>query len=189
MDCDFCQMRGNVGFCVECQKLLCEECGKTCAECRKMVCPEHAGTTPHGRILCPACMEERRKKREQGKAAESTNFEDLDETVAHARKAVEAEPEEDRLLTESGYQARAPWARSLRSLVPAVVGLWVCFRYPTFGVIVQPWLSAVMIAFCIIAALWALHGLRSDRLRGRKALNVLGLALAFLLLVGAVYAL
>jgi hypothetical protein len=195
MDCDFCQIRSNVGFCVECHKLLCEECGKTCAECRKTVCPDHAETTRRGRVLCPACMEERRRKREEGErrkegeAAESNSFENLDDSASRAKKTLEEEPEEDRILTVSGYRARAPWARSFRSLVPAVAGMAVGLRYPVFRSIVQPWLSGIMILFCVIAALWALHGLRSESLRGHRALNLIGLALALLLLVGAVYTL
>lgn len=189
MDCDFCQIRGNVGFCIECKRLLCEECGKTCAECRKMVCPDHAETTSHGRALCPACMEERRKKREEAKAGESTRFGDLDDTAARAQRTLEEKPDEDRLLTASGYRSRAPWARSLRSLVPAAIGLAICLRYPAFGVVLQPWLSGIMVFFCAVAAFWAWRGLRSENLRGHKALNLMGLALAFLLFVGAVYAL
>ncbi|MEA3366250.1 MAG: ATP-binding protein, partial [Candidatus Hydrogenedentes bacterium] len=58
MKCEVCGVRSAVGYCVECKKLLCEECAETCANCGGLICPEHVRDTG-SRLLCPACMRER----------------------------------------------------------------------------------------------------------------------------------
>jgi hypothetical protein len=63
MVCDVCGTRSSEGFCVACQKLLCEECGETCVLCDRKVCPECASTSRSGKIVCPECMGERQRKR------------------------------------------------------------------------------------------------------------------------------
>ncbi len=68
MVCDICQTRNPAGFCISCQKMLCEECGKLCEECGKMICPECLNTTRKGRLLCSSCLEEIRVKKQKAKA-------------------------------------------------------------------------------------------------------------------------
>lgn len=61
MKCDFCGVRSSVGFCVECKKLLCEECAETCANCGGLICHDHVRETAYRR-LCPSCMRERNEQ-------------------------------------------------------------------------------------------------------------------------------
>ena len=68
MVCDICKTRNPGGFCVACQKMLCEECSTQCEECAKMVCPECLVTTRSGRAFCPKCVEELKAKRAEAKA-------------------------------------------------------------------------------------------------------------------------
>jgi len=58
MKCEWCGVHGSVGFCVECKKLLCEDCAETCGNCGGAICHEHVRETAYRR-LCPACMRER----------------------------------------------------------------------------------------------------------------------------------
>lgn len=65
MECSVCQVRSQVGFCKNCERLLCEVCGIPCDRCKKLVCRTHRDTTPGGRNLCPECMEQRNARRAQ----------------------------------------------------------------------------------------------------------------------------
>lgn len=65
MQCLVCGVRSSVGYCVECQRLVCEDCGQTCQECGRLVCRDHLHETPHSRLLCIKCMERRDEAFEQ----------------------------------------------------------------------------------------------------------------------------
>jgi len=59
MECSVCNTRSSIGYCVECQSLLCEECAVTCQGCGKLICRDHVHETPHNRRLCIKCYAER----------------------------------------------------------------------------------------------------------------------------------
>ena len=54
MQCEVCGMRGSVGACAVCQKMVCEVCGQVCPRCGAVFCDRHqALDTPDG--LCNRC--------------------------------------------------------------------------------------------------------------------------------------
>jgi hypothetical protein len=102
MVCDICKTRNPAGFCIACQKMLCEECSNQCGECGKMVCPECLVTTRSGRMLCRNCVEELKAKRAEAKAK-----------GAPAPEAVEAEGEEFPIPEPLPRVQVRPWVASL----------------------------------------------------------------------------
>jgi hypothetical protein len=140
MVCDICKTRNPSGFCISCQKMLCEECSKLCEECGKMVCPDCAVTTRDGRVLCPNCVEELKAKRAKAKAKAAAGQE-------------EAEGEEEIFpVPEAVPRVRIrPWVASL-SL--AALGVFLSLLFYALG-------GAVHISVFIVAVLgfaWGLVG-------------------------------
>lgn len=58
MICECCDLRSSVGFCAECGKLVCEECGAKCEACGRLMCPAHIAGPASFRRVCPQCLEE-----------------------------------------------------------------------------------------------------------------------------------
>lgn len=56
MECAECGVRSAVGYCNECETLLCEVCGRTCERCGKVACRGHLQRTSSGRTICVACV-------------------------------------------------------------------------------------------------------------------------------------
>lgn len=56
MECGDCAIRSSVGYCHECEMLLCEECSRTCERCQKTVCKSHIQRTSSGRRICVSCV-------------------------------------------------------------------------------------------------------------------------------------
>ena len=111
MICEICQTRNPAGFCVTCEKALCEECSSQCEECGKMACPECVDTTRRGKLLCSNCMEERRAKKAESRA----------KVKAGAAPAEGEVPEEEEEFPEPVRRLQVrPWVASL-----ALVGLGV----------------------------------------------------------------
>lgn len=63
MECAQCGIRSSVGFCHECEMLLCEVCGHQCERCHKTVCRSHIQRTSSGRNVCVSCVVENYEKR------------------------------------------------------------------------------------------------------------------------------
>lgn len=54
MQCETCGMRGSIGGCAVCQKMVCEVCGHICPRCGAVFCDRHTALdTPDG--LCKRC--------------------------------------------------------------------------------------------------------------------------------------
>ncbi|MBI2431248.1 MAG: hypothetical protein HYV26_00025 [Candidatus Hydrogenedentes bacterium] len=83
MECSVCKVRSTIGYCKECQRVLCEVCSIPCDRCKKLLCRVHRQRTPGGRNLCAECMAHRNARRaqqEQEKASkkeETFSFQDL----------------------------------------------------------------------------------------------------------------
>ncbi|MBX3180720.1 MAG: hypothetical protein KF886_25515 [Candidatus Hydrogenedentes bacterium] len=58
-------MRSAVGYCHECEILLCEVCGNECDRCHKTVCRSHIQRTSSGRNICVSCVVANYDKRAQ----------------------------------------------------------------------------------------------------------------------------
>jgi hypothetical protein len=56
MQCAECGVRSAVGYCGECETLLCEVCGRTCSQCGKVACRSHLQRTSSGRNICVSCV-------------------------------------------------------------------------------------------------------------------------------------
>jgi hypothetical protein len=56
MECAECGVRSAVGYCGECETLLCEVCGRTCSQCGKIACRSHLQRTSSGRNICVSCV-------------------------------------------------------------------------------------------------------------------------------------
>lgn len=54
MICEVCDIRSSEGFCVECETLLCDQCGERCGDCGKFICPKHVFEL-EARALCFNC--------------------------------------------------------------------------------------------------------------------------------------
>ena len=52
-----------MGFCHECEILLCEVCGNQCERCHKTVCRSHIQRTSSGRNVCVSCVVDNYEKR------------------------------------------------------------------------------------------------------------------------------
>ncbi|MCF6286162.1 MAG: hypothetical protein L3K26_13370 [Candidatus Hydrogenedentes bacterium] len=51
-----CKIRSSVGFCHECDMLLCEVCSHTCERCGTTVCKSHIQRSKSGRRICVSCV-------------------------------------------------------------------------------------------------------------------------------------
>lgn len=55
MECSICNTRSSIGYCPDCQKLLCEECSVTCAQCGILLCEDHRSRVGDEIYLCHRC--------------------------------------------------------------------------------------------------------------------------------------
>lgn len=118
MECSECNVRSSVGFCHECEMLLCEVCSHRCDRCHKSFCRSHIQRTSSGRSICVSCVvanydkrakqskelrERRAERAELGRkkrnartgASEGFSFESLtkdEEPLPAAREEPPAEP-------------------------------------------------------------------------------------------------
>lgn len=63
MECAQCGVRSSIGYCHECEILLCEVCGNRCERCHKTVCRSHIQRTSSGRNICVSCVVANYEKR------------------------------------------------------------------------------------------------------------------------------
>ena len=190
MECHVCEVRSSVGFCAECQQLLCETCGVPCDTCGKISCPEHVHETRSGKRLCKGCYDERRGKREQKKAAAAAKH---DKQEGDAAPADDAEAEGDAIdeaLVVSAPLPIQPWQMSMYIAVAGLVIVLLMLVFPSLrriplgGTNYIPTTLVVMI-FPILSFVWAGLGLYKDEyFRDRSrcfigiGLSVVGAALA-----------
>lgn len=128
-------MRSSVGYCVDCNDLLCEHCGIPCDGCSKLVCPKHVNETSHGRELCTGCWEERRARRKHREHREHVpSFQELAGTGAYkkADKGKQKDEEIDRteLLSVGAYKPPPKWAYALAFIFFGISGIIVLACVP-----------------------------------------------------------
>ncbi len=56
MECSVCKTRSSIGYCPDCQQLLCETCGVACADCGVMLCEAHR-VSYQGVHVCRRCAQ------------------------------------------------------------------------------------------------------------------------------------
>lgn len=95
MECAECGIRSAVGYCGECETLLCEVCGRTCTQCGKIACRSHLQRTSSGRNICVSCVVQHYDKRaRQSKERRERRAEEVamgGKTKKHHRHASESE--------------------------------------------------------------------------------------------------
>ena len=167
MICEICKTRNPAGFCVTCEKALCEECSSQCQECGKLVCPECQATTRSGKMLCSNCMEERRANKAASRAKAKAS-------VAPAEGEV---PEEEEFPEPVRRVQVRPWAASL-----ALVGLGVLLSL--FFVWAGGAVHWSVLFLPLLGAIWGLVGVlgRSEEKAQAVAGIVLNLVLVLLVL-------
>ncbi len=166
MDCQVCEVRSSVGYCVECQKILCETCGVTCENCGKLSCPDHIHETSSGRVLCKSCYDERREKRKQMKAAHAKKGEG--DTSLEGLEAADDEGDiGDEALVASARRPIQPWQFSVyiasAGIVVALLALFIdaLRRIPMGGnnYINSGWIFLII---PVLAIIWAVVGLTKE---------------------------
>jgi hypothetical protein len=158
MICEICQTRNPTGFCVTCEKALCEECSNQCEECGKMVCPACVATTRSGKMLCSNCMEERRAKKAESKVKAKAG-------TAPAEGEV---PEEEEFPEPVRRVQVRPWVASL--LIGGIGILLSLFFYATGGAV--HWTVLFLV---VLGVIWALVGIVGPS--EQKAQAIAGLVL------------
>lgn len=188
MECAVCGIRSSVGYCAECQKLLCEECGIKCDHCAKMVCSDHVYETSSGKSLCPVCKKERDERRRKRRHHRDDEEAAGGSTLPPGVEEPEGEEEEEVILVESARQATPPWLLSVYASSAALVVALVVLFVPGFrGLSIYLTLvPAVLVALAGLA--WAVFGMVSGRYMEDRNRCGIGLVLAVLALAGAAWA-
>ncbi|MFA6239459.1 MAG: hypothetical protein WC655_00935 [Candidatus Hydrogenedentales bacterium] len=187
MECLVCQVRSSVGFCAECQGLLCESCGVPCEQCGSLSCPTHIHQTRGGRSLCIKCYEDRQAKRAHAKAAAEHD---------HGHEAAPDEVIEEvatEALVASARKIPQPWVLSMYIGLAGLLIVLVMLVFPTLRRIPLGGTSFVPSPYVIlivpvISVIWATIGLiRVEFFRDRSKCFI-GICLSLLTLVLSVVA-
>lgn len=188
MDCAVCEVRSSVGYCCDCSKLLCEECGTKCERCQKLICPDHVHVTSHGRQLCAECMRERDARRARRKAAQDEDVLAGDEGLIEDEERTEAPATEDNAeaFVLSGWQPTPPWKLSLYAGGVAFIVGFLLLVVPGFQGLLQPWMSIIAALVAAISIAWAAIGLAKKQYAAdrSKCFAGIGSAIAALVLAG-----
>lgn len=195
MECAVCQVRSSVGYCAECQTLLCDECGIHCTNCGKMVCSKHVHETRSHKRLCPACMEERKARAaERAAAAEAAADMEADGTSLEALEAPPVGEVSEEALVASVRKPPPPWKLSAITAGVGVVVMVVLLIFPYLrridlpgfgGVVPTPYLLMVIPTLAIV---WSLIGFIGASYRMDRSKTFIGFGLAVLCIVLGVVA-
>jgi len=187
MECLVCQIRSSVGFCAECQGLLCETCGVPCEQCGSPSCPTHVHETRGGRKLCIKCYEDRQAKRAHAKAAAERDH-DVEAAPVDIMEEVAQEA-----LVASARKMPQPWQLSLYTSIAGLLVVLVMLAFPAFRRIPLGGTSYIPTPYVIliiplISVVWATFGLiRVEYFRDRSKCFI-GVGLSLLTLVLSVVA-
>jgi hypothetical protein len=96
MECGECNIRSSVGFCHECDILLCEVCTHVCERCKKVVCKSHIQRTSSGRRICVSCVvhhyDKRAKKAKERRELRAEAAVTVDKSRKRSKKKKKAPP-------------------------------------------------------------------------------------------------
>jgi len=188
MECAICQVRSSVGYCAECQILLCDECGISCSKCGKLVCSQHVQETRSHKRLCSDCMEERKARAAEKMAAAEAD----DETSLAALQA--EEDVSDEALVGSIRQPPPPWKLSAVTGGAGVLVMIVLLIFPPLRHVDMPGTGAilfipyVLMIVPLIAIIWSVIGFVGADYEFDRPKAGIGLALAVLAIILGVYA-
>lgn len=171
MECDVCKTRSSVGYCAECNKLLCDECGVACGRCGALACPDHVHESRSGRMLCMECVRQRKERRAKQKATEEAEIGEQEQV--EEKGAVE----EAVVLTASAAREIEPWHLSVWStgvglalILLASLTPWLRFANLT--------LTALLVIFVVaIGLFWAVVGVLNPKYFQNRRKCLIGLVL------------
>jgi hypothetical protein len=168
VECGVCEIRSSIGFCRECQQLLCETCSETCDECGKLMCPDHVYESRSGKIYCNPCNE--RRKADRGSKRTSSRREDA--AAAGGGTSLAALEEQDDLAEEDDREGRVlgqreptqPWKLCMYTAGIALALALLLMFFPSFrriplggtSYLATPY---VLIIIPLIAAFWGVYGI------------------------------
>ena len=96
MECGECNIRSSVGFCHECDILLCEVCTHVCERCKKVVCKSHIQRTSSGRRICVSCVvhhyDKRAKKAKERRELRAEAAATVDKSHKRTKRKKKAPP-------------------------------------------------------------------------------------------------
>lgn len=167
MECGVCDIRSSIGFCIECQKLLCETCSESCDACGKLMCPEHVHESRSGKVYCVGCDQRRKADRKDkhrkhhGEGVEMGGT-GLDALTGGSAMAAEEEVDENRVLGKR--DPVQPWKLCMYSAVAAFGLAMVLMIFPTLrriplggtSYLATPY---VLIIIPLIATFWGVYGI------------------------------
>jgi hypothetical protein len=196
MDCSVCEIRSSIGYCEDCNTLLCDECHTKCDVCAAMLCPDHVNMTRGGRSLCLSCYEERnaRKKARHDRHGRDGDDEHVPTGLADltGEEDEELEADEHAVLTASARKPVVPWKLSLNFAVVGLVAIIVLIAVPAdwrFAPIplvdVFP-LSIFVLVLPVWAFFWAGYGLTKPEFIEDFQKCFYGLALGFVVALTAI---
>lgn len=169
MECGICEIRSSIGYCIKCQKLLCETCSETCDACGKLMCPDHVYESRSGKIYCTTCNErrkaERREKQEQHRRdrKEAAAGDSSLEALAGAPALVDEEEQEEEARVLGKREPVQPWKLCMYSAIAALVLALILLIFPSLrriplggtSYLATPY---VLIIIPLIASFWGVYG-------------------------------
>ncbi|MBI4559536.1 MAG: hypothetical protein HY706_18260 [Candidatus Hydrogenedentes bacterium] len=178
MECALCNVRSSVGYCIECQVLLCEECSAKCENCQKLLCPDHKHETRGGRVLCVECYEERKQRRAERRVAVAADSE-----KDHAAEEVPEGEVGDEALVASVRKPPPPWKLSLYSAAAGIAAILIILVLPSLRRITLVGSSYlptpyILLPIPIFAIFWAAIGLYHKDYQEDRPRSWIGLGLA-----------
>ncbi len=150
MICECCDLRSSVGFCAQCGRLVCEECGVRCEECKQLMCPEHISGPASFRQICPKCLEQ------------SSTFEEAESAApAHGHGHTRVSP----LEPEPEFELPPAWRLSLGTAGVGALFVFFLFVFPPLrhlpltAKVAFP-VPALVGVLPLAGLIWALVGIR-----------------------------
>lgn len=183
MECQTCNVKSSVGFCVTCKSMLCEECGIKCDECKRLACRAHIQRTGSGKQLCLTCYELRReKKREKRGDAGDTSFAALSGAPKPA-EAPDETPDEEIVLGK--WQPPPPWKISIYTASIGLAATIFITVIPALRKIILPggdYIATpyILVLIPVMALLWAAVGFYQEKYIQERMRSLPGVVIAII---------
>ncbi len=191
MECSVCDIRSSIGYCIECQQLLCETCSETCDACGKLMCPEHVNESRSGKVYCKTCNDRRKaeraakhgRPRHDDTAVAGTSLESL-----AGVPAVEAEERDEEARVLGKRETVQPWQLCLYSAVVALVLAIILLVFPTLRRIPLGGTSYLatpypLLIVPLVSTFWGVYGVVNIEFYKHRQRCMAGLGIAVLSMV------
>ena len=189
MECAICQVRSSVGYCAECQMLLCDECGIHCTKCGKLVCPQHVQETRSHKQLCSDCMADRKARAAERQAALDAAEDGTSMEALQAEEVID-----DEALVGSVRQPPPPWKLSAITGGVGILVMVTLLLFPSLRHVDMPgtgsllYIPYVLMIVPVIAIVWSVVGFVGADYQADRSKAGIGLALAVVCIVLGVVA-